>query len=902
MQLYGDNGIITQAQNATYIQSVAVLEEFLNNYYIEHYDYFEKTDNKAEALEQYSESSNWIWNPSKFGYGAMGYIIDKDGNACYLISKKDLPEEIRTQLKGGDAGEGTYADYASMQDVYGVTGNLKVYYCGNNGKDSLIGISNEELDKDNPLREVFSAGSNMAQLITGDSNTNVTAEEIKAIKELTIDETNNINNLNELYNLTSLQKLYLNGISLNNLYGIQNAVQLNYIEINNCNINDYSAISDLNDRLQELYVKNVSNEQVNLFCDGIKNGTFTNLNSFGITDCGSKLTDISKFSEFRDETKKSIRKLNLNGNYINTLDPIRDFTSVTVLNIYTNPNINSLVACENMTELTEIYAWNCNIGANEIYNTELEDAGKNIDTDALSKIGNNKKLSIIDLSRNVNLKWIEYISQNSLAKLQLAGCTNLVTDSVRKIKDVYNSITNPFYKSIENKYLSLFNTSNRIDYKDMGLTNSSMEFEMLYNNKDVTSLRLDNNNLKDSNINSNEHSLSEVLSTCTNLQVLSLRNIKDLSSIEFVKYMPNLLELDLIGCKVTDLSLLEEYCKNLKTLRIDNKDIDLTKFQSVISRCSGFNASNTFMSTLWEQNSLYINNLELIKKLADCTEITSLSLKSSVCNYELIDLSNCLKLNTIDTGYLKLRIVVPENVTKIYIGREGVGKAWDLSRAKNLKEITLSPEGSYSNDLDNWMIQLAKCENLQTLKIDRLYSFKCNNLSLLKACSKLENVYFINESGVTVDDSGISGIGEVSSIKNLRISNFKNLSDISTLSGLSNLQTLNITGGKISNLEPLKNLKNLTELILPQNSISSLKPLENLKNLTTLNLENNSIYDISAYEDKNGVTITYKNLDIIKNLNYTQSGSLKNIYLKGNKGIIDFLSINNLSWYSKTGF
>ena len=30
----GDNGIITQAQNATYMQSIAVLEEFFNNYYI----------------------------------------------------------------------------------------------------------------------------------------------------------------------------------------------------------------------------------------------------------------------------------------------------------------------------------------------------------------------------------------------------------------------------------------------------------------------------------------------------------------------------------------------------------------------------------------------------------------------------------------------------------------------------------------------------------------------------------------------------------------------------------------------------------------------------------------------------------------------------------------------------
>ena len=164
------------------MQSVAVLEEYLNSYYVEHYEYFEKADNKAEALEQYSESSSWIWNPSKHGYGAIGYIVNEDGNACYLIDKQALPEEIRSQLRGGDAGEGTYTDYVSMNDVYGVTGNLQVYYCSG-GKDSILGISADELDKDNPLREIFSADSEFAKLINGEGNSKVvTAEDIKKVK------------------------------------------------------------------------------------------------------------------------------------------------------------------------------------------------------------------------------------------------------------------------------------------------------------------------------------------------------------------------------------------------------------------------------------------------------------------------------------------------------------------------------------------------------------------------------------------------------------------------------------------------------------------------------------------------------------------------------------------------
>ena len=138
----GDNGIITQAQNATYMQSIAVLEEYLNSFYVEHYEEFENVENKAEALEQHKESSNWIWNPAKYGYGAIGYVVNADGNACYFINKEGLPEEIRANIKGGDAGEGKYTDYANMNDVYGVTSNLKVYYC-KNGKDKMLGISSQ---------------------------------------------------------------------------------------------------------------------------------------------------------------------------------------------------------------------------------------------------------------------------------------------------------------------------------------------------------------------------------------------------------------------------------------------------------------------------------------------------------------------------------------------------------------------------------------------------------------------------------------------------------------------------------------------------------------------------------------------------------------------------------------
>ena len=49
----GENGIITQAKNTTYMQSIASLEEYLNNYYI---DYIFKFQNKFLPSKQIGDT------------------------------------------------------------------------------------------------------------------------------------------------------------------------------------------------------------------------------------------------------------------------------------------------------------------------------------------------------------------------------------------------------------------------------------------------------------------------------------------------------------------------------------------------------------------------------------------------------------------------------------------------------------------------------------------------------------------------------------------------------------------------------------------------------------------------------------------------------------------------------
>ena len=63
----GENGIMAQAKNATYVQSVAVLEEYLNNYYVEHYDEMQNDESKVLTLTRLVP--NWFYIPSMEGFG-----------------------------------------------------------------------------------------------------------------------------------------------------------------------------------------------------------------------------------------------------------------------------------------------------------------------------------------------------------------------------------------------------------------------------------------------------------------------------------------------------------------------------------------------------------------------------------------------------------------------------------------------------------------------------------------------------------------------------------------------------------------------------------------------------------------------------------------------------------------
>ena len=237
-------------------QGMAALEEFLQEKYVENFEDLSNKDNKAIGLATLTKTSGYFYKPPR---GGLNYVVDQDGHALYLINKDGLPSEIKEGLVGGDAGNKEYQDYAGLNDVYGVTSSLKVYYC-KEGIDSITGLAKEDLDLDNPAREVFPANSPFANLLTGESDKKVTAEDVKHVTDLEIDGTK-IQSLADLYNLTSLTELVLKSYN-GSLTGIENCLQLRKIRLEGCEITDYSSIGKLGKKLERLYLYNVSDEEV----------------------------------------------------------------------------------------------------------------------------------------------------------------------------------------------------------------------------------------------------------------------------------------------------------------------------------------------------------------------------------------------------------------------------------------------------------------------------------------------------------------------------------------------------------------------------------------------------------------------------------------------------------------
>ena len=887
----GDNGIITQAQNATYMQSVAVLEEYLNSYYVEHYEEIEsiETENKAEVLASLSESGNWFYKT------AIGYVVDENGKAHYFLKIDKMPEEIKSQIKGGSSEGKTLADYKKCIDVYGVTKDLKVYYCSG-GTDTIIGESYEQIAEDNPLREVFPAGSTWSKLIKGNDTENVTAAEMKSIRDLTIDENSGITNLSELYNFTSLKNLTINNVNMASLDGIENATQLQYVYLKNSTIGDYKGISKLS-RLTYLYMERngnteeADNGEVDKLFTGLEGANLSNLQYFGIfgvdqrnyyyasesySTYSSDVTNINGFSKLGESTKKAIKYLYLNNNRIEDLSSIAECENVELLRVERNPE-TSLNYISSMNKL--IYLTVANMKLNDI-NVFANNSFSNL---YYLNIRDNKELEDCSPLKNIN----------SLRYLYLAGCSNLDVVKVEEIADFYNAILS---KNIDSKYSDYLQGSTKRVYDDKNLTDTSEPILALKNMSVENKLKIKQISLVN-NSQLTDNCLNEILgSGFTNLISLDLTGCSNLTNLDFLEGLPNLEELLINSTGITgvEVSEIDAHCSKIYCFQA-NTAIDLTKMQKTISTCT--TSSSNIVYKKYVNGGLKISG-DLIPQLSNCTEITYLN-TYEIGNYSgTVDLSNCKKLTGCNFyESTNTKFILPSTVTSF--GSQG-SKLPDLSNCINtIISINCNFLNDYttSEDFTEMCKQLANSTSLISIECTPRVDFDFSGLKYLSG-SNINTIAitrnpawfgtFTNMKNVDLRKPSdyIEGTPHFNNLKSLTLE-YTTIESMENFKDCTALENISITNSTINDISALANMPNLKTINFSNNNIVNLQPIQNLNNLSTLNLTNNSIYNTYLNID---------NLSILSNLN--RNHSLKALYLKGNN-IDDYSQLDGLSWSAK---
>ena len=963
----GDNGIITQAQNATYMQSVAALEEFMQQQYLNLYDTIEDPENKIDYfLNDVGGAKKYIQKAMNNNY----YFMDSStGNTYYFIEKSALPDEIKNQIKGGDTSLTDKTIWADFNDIYGITSDLKVYYCGSSS-DTRIGATDESLKAELLSKPIsgMSAGSAWAETLG--INKDVTYKDVIGVDEITI--TNNNLDLKLMYNLGSLKKITFKDVEMKSLDGINTAINLNYVFFSNSKIDNYSSLGKC-DKLNKLYFYFLSsmseedtNKQIANLCDeniGIAKANLKNLEYFGafgvdyinysvkeenITNNAqsSNLTDISPLNKL--EAKKYIKYVFLNNNKFNSLSPLNDFTNLYQVKLANCKKLNSLEGLQNKNNLTYLYAQycdlyntsgleNCNnlyylylegnsnlvklnklenstkleyIYANECAIGRNENSGVSSVEDGLASLKNILSLKYIDLTNN-DLKRVEYLSNLiNLNNLYLDANENIDGNSLLQIKNII--INCGVNSSIPSKYSLILLDDNTINLSLENQEINRENFILLKSKTKITRLDLQNVKILDNSgkrLSDNEFNevVNEVLATLTEMQYLNLTNMEQLNNIKFVKNMPNLLEIIFYGTNVITgtnndsgeqigLELLENNSK-LRTLGIDNVNIDLSKITSVIERL-GF-GWNYYPESFVRYQGLFVKNENIFQSLNKSNiNLSQLAITYLQAN-NVVDLSNCTSLKRVALIYGdKYKFKAPNSIK--YLSLDGQFLYGDYP--EQLEEIYC-----VNNCLENNTLKkLAEnCPNLKKIRTDNSYDI--SDLSMLENAKFSQTLEFLhlrksnNNGSLNAKVSSIKGLKNYTNLKEIIIER-GSVSDLSGVETMQSLVSLCLPQNKVTSLEALKNNINLQKLQLTDNRVYSLHGLENLKQLNYLDLQNNCLQDIIQYTDENNEIQTVRNLNIVKNLNKNNGGKLDKLLLSGNSNLTDFSEIKNLSWSSKNGF
>ena len=929
----GNNGIITQAQNATYMQSIAILEEYLQNQYVKYYDDTEKYTSKPELLN--NKISNLLLKD-----GSRNYIL-KDGKVYYLVNKSSLPDEVKNNIKGGDTKE--YSKYIRLIDVYGITSDLKVYYCGDENSSTVLGnLDVSDIDPNIPVNSINN-DSAMKETITKalqdigmtvDGEKGITVGNVSALNKLEINgNKSNISSIESLGELKNLRELTLKNISLENLNGLESLPNLYYIYLQNCKIGDYSKLSTVYG-LEYLYIylsysmpKDIANEQVNLLGQGLSTGTNLNkLTYFGVcgtqryyevdgsfyfriglsgtegangkytytTDTRGNLTDISGLEKVNDTIKKSIKYMYLVANNIDSITSLKDYSSIYELALSNNVSLQNVSGLEGNNSIKYLTLNDCNVstlsGLSQMGMLEHLAVQNNLNLTSLTGIENDTNLkyllaygcnidNITALEKMNNLVYLDLHSNVNLNKVSVLGkCTNL-------------------------KYLYLAENEN-MDAEQVRDALANTETHILQNCGNYYTIP-NKYMIYFSNLTSYDYSYStygklltddsdeiKALKNKNGIKKLILTGQKQLSNAKLQEILGSLTGLNQLN--VSDIPNLTsiEFCANLKNLiELDLYNTNVTDLKALNSLKSlgGLRINNssidltkiqTALQTMFNNGGEYYSDvLSIFKDGKGFQPFSDALLKSMEKCTEITNI-------TLHTHVLSYNTNLQEwdlsKLTKLKSIKFCRGITCTIRLPENIEIVDALNDGKYSkfdyslckkiNYINDWYSTLTN-ENIKNILqrnvLNTLVAFGLSYSNQLQA-NKLTTFEWLN----TLQNSNV--------IKNIYCQSDSGrilAKDIGNYTMPDNVEKIAITDTYIYELPKFTENSKIKNINCSNNKISNLSNLKNIKNLEQLNLSRNNITDLSALKnliDNGKTTLTTLNLSN-NSLEATTTGGTSNI-------------------------
>jgi Leucine-rich repeat (LRR) protein len=570
----------------------------------------------------------------------------------------------------------------------------------------------------------------------------------------------------QLKTLSGMKVLDISGDStLTTLDAVSQLTHLVEINLSNTPVTNLSPLRNLN-KLEKI---NCSGAAVRAI-DDLRYAS--NLTSLDISNTG--ISDLSVVANFR-----KLNHLNLSYSAVTSLHPLAGLPVLSQLSL-SGISLNDPNELRQLTALTNL----------DLSNSEMENINP---LDSLFQLQNLNidSTSIVSLAPLGKLESLSTIEANHSSIADLSPLENLTSLSIIYCdnSEVNEAEAIRFMQQNEN-CLVIYNTEKLRSWWD----------EMPETYKDIIR----------SKMSISQPVTTEEMHAVINQTKVDLSGHTEIQSIEPLKMLHRLQELNIEGTPIRDLSPLSGLT-NLKMLNLNNTNIEDLSPLATLNNLKTIRCENTKVSDLLPlQNSL---GLQMIY---------------------------CDGSNVHQPNVLKLKQSVPECLV---IYQTSTLQSW-------WTDLSTDWQAVFHEQIE--MDDPPTGEQLQAL-VD-LTSISVNDNSSIRSLNPL--FVFVRLTELNVNKTVINDISPITALPNLRILNLPNnpISDLATLDQLTNLEELNIENTSVEELELVGTLSRLRVLNITGTKIKSLKPLRDLQQLEKLYINNTDIKSLKFIDKMESLT------------------------------------------------